>query len=363
MVFSRRIAAALACACLGTGALGATAAPPAGPGWHDPLDTPAAASTLAQRGLLTALARAGERLVAVGQRGHVLWSDDGGHRWQQATVPVSSDLVAVAFPTPTQGWAVGHDGVMLASTDGGRSWTRRLDGKGLGALLVAHYEQALARAAEADRERAQRWLAEARRVAEQGAQNPWLDVWFQDAGTGFVVGAFGLVLHTRDGGQTWTPWLDRVDNPKALHLYAVRGIGADVFMVGEQGLALKLDRAAGRFRALDMPYAGTLFGITGTPEALVVHGLRGSLLRSTDGGRLWQALPATVPAGLGAAATDAQGRIVVVSQAGHVLLSSDRGASFAPMKVERPLPAAAVLATPAGLVLAGPRGVHILNLP
>lgn len=363
MVLSRRIAAALACACAAAGALGAAAAPPADPGWQDPLATPAAASALAQRGLLTALARAGERLVAVGQRGHALWSDDGGRRWQQATVPVSSDLVAVAFPTPQQGWAVGHDGVILASADGGRSWTRRLDGHGLGALLVAHCERAAAAAAPSEREHAAKWLAEARRVAAQGAQNPWLDVWFQDAGTGFVVGAFGLVLHTRDGGQSWTPWLDRVDNPKALHLYAVRGIGEEVFIVGEQGLALKLDRAAGRFRALDMPYAGTLFGITGTPDALVVHGLRGNLLRSTDGGRLWQALPATVPAGLGAAATDAQGRIVVVSQAGHVLLSSDRGASFAPLKVDRPLPAAAVLATPGGLVLAGPRGVHALNLP
>jgi photosystem II stability/assembly factor-like uncharacterized protein len=360
MVFSRRIAAVLACACTGAGALWAAAALPADPGWHDPLDTPAAASPLAQRGLFTALARAGERLVAVGQRGHVLWSEDGGRHWQQAAVPVSTDLVAVAFPTPAQGWAVGHDGVILASTDGGRSWTRRLDGNGLGALLVAHYERAAAPSAQ---EPAAKWLAEARRLAEQGTQNPWLDVWFQDASTGFVVGAFGLVLHTRDGGQTWTPWLDRVDNPKALHLYAVRGIGEDVFVVGEQGLALKLDRAAGRFRALDMPYAGTLFGITGAPDALVVHGLRGSLLRSTDGGQRWQALPATVPAGLGAAATDAQGRIVVVSQAGHVLLSSDRGASFAPTKVERPLPAAAVLTTPDGLVLAGPRGVHTLNLP
>ena len=33
------------------------------------------------------------------------------------SVPVSSDLVAVAFPTPQQGWAVGHDGVILASAD------------------------------------------------------------------------------------------------------------------------------------------------------------------------------------------------------------------------------------------------------
>jgi photosystem II stability/assembly factor-like uncharacterized protein len=36
------------------------------------------------------MARAGERLVTVGQRGHILYSDDSGKHWQQAVVPVSS---------------------------------------------------------------------------------------------------------------------------------------------------------------------------------------------------------------------------------------------------------------------------------
>ena len=41
------------------------------------------------------------------------------------------------------------------------------------------------------------------------------------------------------------------DNPKSLHLYAVRRIGGELFAVGEQGLALKLDRDSGRFAAHD----------------------------------------------------------------------------------------------------------------
>jgi len=39
----------------------------------------------------------GQRVVAVGQRGHVLFSDDTGKSWQQAEVPVSADLVAATF--------------------------------------------------------------------------------------------------------------------------------------------------------------------------------------------------------------------------------------------------------------------------
>ena len=111
--------------------------------WRDVLDTPAQKSRLAPRALLSGLARAGQRVVAVGQRGHVLWSDDAGANWQQADVPVSADLVAVHFPTPDSGWAVGHDGVILHSADAGKSWTRQLDGRTLGDVLVAHYTLSL----------------------------------------------------------------------------------------------------------------------------------------------------------------------------------------------------------------------------
>src|SRR5688572_31283560 len=116
--------------------LAARAAAPANSSpWRDVLDTPAQKSALAPRTLLTGLARAGERVVAVGQRGHALFSDDAGKSWQQAEVPVSSDLVAVQFPTATAGWAVGHDGVVLHSADAGKTWARQLDGRSLGDVL------------------------------------------------------------------------------------------------------------------------------------------------------------------------------------------------------------------------------------
>jgi len=334
--------------------LAAGAAAPTAPGpWRDVLDTSAQRSALAQSAVVTGLARAGKRVVAVGQRGHVLLSDDAGKSWQQADVPVSADLVAVCFPTAASGWAVGHDGVILRSTDAGHSWLRQLDGRTLGDVLVAHYTKS----GDA------KWLAEARRFAAQGAENPFLDVWFDDVGNGIVVGAFGLVLRTGDGGQTWEPLLHATDNPKSLHLYAVRRIGGDLFIAGEQGLLMKLDRDGARFSALTIPYAGTLFGLVGKDRVIVAHGLRGNVVRSADGGQTWQIVPTGVGVGLTASALDERGRMVIVSQAGHVLVSSDNGASFAPVKVERPIPAAAVVSAGAGsLVIAGPRGVQSLPL-
>src|SRR3546814_20788149 len=92
---------------------------------------------------------------------------------------------------------------------------------------------------------------------------------------GYIVGAFNLVLATSDGGEHWMPWLDRSDNPKAYHLYAIRQVGGSIYAVGEQGLVLKLDADAQRLRALALPYGGTLFGITGDDAGVIVYGLRG----------------------------------------------------------------------------------------
>ena len=317
--------------------------------FRDVLDVASRSSPLAARSLLCGLARAGKRLVAVGQRGHILTSDDIGRTWQQADVPVSSDLLAVHFPTAEAGWAVGHDGVVLHSADAGRTWQRQLDGRALGELLAAAYSQG----SDA------KWFAEAKRFAAQGAENPLLDVCFQDARNGHVVGAFGLVLRTADGGKSWTPLLHATDNPKGLHLYAVRRIGDAVYIAGEQGTLLKWDGS--RFAALASPYAGTLFGLVGNERAVLAHGLRGNVVRSTDGGRSWAAVPTGVGVGLTASAVDALGRFVIVSHAGHVLVSSDDGASFVARPLERTVPAAAVVGGDAGmLVVAGPRGVQVL---
>ena len=155
------------------------AGPVAGAGFADVLDTPAQASTLASRGLMQAVARAGNRLVAVGQRGHVVVSTDEGKTWKQSMIPVSSDLTAVYFVDAKDGWAVGHDGVVLHTADGGESWQLQLDGRRANDMLLGAMERKVA--AEPASESAKALLAEAKRYKEQGADKPFLDVWFADA--------------------------------------------------------------------------------------------------------------------------------------------------------------------------------------
>lgn len=325
------------------------------PVFMSPLAQPSAKSALAVRAPLNALAMAGSRIVTAGQRGHILYSDDG-KAWTQAEVPLSSDLTALSFPSPQQGWAVGHEGVILHTTDGGATWRKQLDGNQAAALLVKHYDQST----QPDDAAAQRLKQDAQAFAAQGADKPFLDVWFEDDKKGFAIGAFNLILRTEDGGQSWTPWLDRIDNPKALHLYAIRPAGETVYIVGEQGLVLRLDRTKQRFVTVPLPYQGTLFGVLGTPGATLVFGLRGNAWRSTDGGMNWTKVDTGVAAGLSSGLVRADGSIVLVSQAGQVLVSTDEGASFNRVKVGTAAPAFAVAETGKGSVaLAGMGGVRI----
>ncbi len=78
--------------------------------------------------LLQDIVRIGDRLVVVGERGHIATSDDNGKTWQQAEVPTRAMMNAVFFISPTEGWAVGHDALVLHTTDAGLTWTIQLDG-------------------------------------------------------------------------------------------------------------------------------------------------------------------------------------------------------------------------------------------
>jgi photosystem II stability/assembly factor-like uncharacterized protein len=87
------------------------------------LSTPAPQVVNPSGAELIAITRAGDRLVAGGAHGIIIYSDDNGVTWHQASVPVTLTITDIAFATPKIGWAVGAFGVVLHTTDGGESWT------------------------------------------------------------------------------------------------------------------------------------------------------------------------------------------------------------------------------------------------
>lgn len=300
-----------------------------------PLDLPAQISPRVTQTRLTDITRTPDgAIVAVGQLGHVVVSRDGGKSWTQAAVPVSSDLVAVQFTSVQTGWAVGHDGVVLKSTDGGQSWTVKLTGRSYGEQIVAHYEALIGRGETG----LQDILEQARRLREDGADKPFLDVWFENERSGWVIGAFNLILKTDDGGESWYPWLDRIDNEMQYTLFEFHGQGDALYIAGELGLLLKLDRASSRFVKLESPYPGTLFGVTGNGTDVLIHGLRGNAFVSSDGGHTWRTLATGLRGGISKAAFLSDGRLALAAVDGQVSVSSDGGASFRPLRYPNPTP-------------------------
>ncbi|MCE4071509.1 MULTISPECIES: WD40/YVTN/BNR-like repeat-containing protein [Pseudomonas] len=294
----------------------------------DPLFVPARPSHLAQTSQLVDITRAGDRIVTVGWRGHILYSDDQGNSWAQAQVPVSVDLTAVSFPSPSKGWAVGHGGVILHSEDGGATWIKQQDGFLTHKLLEDFYRKRLEHASEEQKPEFENLLAQVQLNYGTGPEQPWLDVWFDDEMHGYVVGTFNLILETRDGGLSWIPLMEQIDNPEALHLDAIARIGGELYIASERGTIFRLDPQENRFATLQTGYLGTLFGIVGNRDVVVVYGLRGNAFRSTDQGRSWAQINTGTKSTLIGATNFKNERIALVSQAGQLLLGDALATQF-----------------------------------
>ncbi|KXU82940.1 hypothetical protein CI15_27855 [Paraburkholderia monticola] len=325
----------------------------------DPLDAPAIMHTqVAGRPMMT-VARAGTRLVAVGMRGLIAVSDDQGKSWSQVAAPVRSDLVALSFPTSRDGWAVGHDGVVLHTADGGRNWVHQFDGRMAAASLVNTYKARIAAGDTALQPYADQLLLN----YKAGPSLPLLSVWFADAQHGMAVGPFGTAIATDDGGKSWQPILERIDNPQFLHLNAVCGVAGDVFIAGEKGTVFRLDKVSGKFAPVETGYAGSFFGMTGDARALFAYGLRGTIYRSTDRGASWVPLKSPLHGAVTSAAPiESRHLVMFVTSSGEATLYDETTDTFRPLKTSRPAAFTGVLApNDDALVLTSLEGASLVS--
>jgi len=342
--------------------LGTLALQPAQAG--DPLQTPARMSAKAPKAMLLALAQAGARTVAVGERGIILVRDGGGAAgtWRQAQVPVSVTLTGVAFADAANGWAVGHDGVILATSDGGAQWTTRFDGNQANALMLADAKAAVAKAqaagggaALADAENA---LGDIEAAAKFGPSRPLLGVWFRDAKTGYAVGAYGQAFRTVDGGAHWNSMGAGLGNPEGLHYNAVAGGPGNVLAIaGEGGYVYRSTDGGASWQRSATGYSGQLYGVMFTGRSLLAYGFGGHVFRSEDGGASWRETPAVTKKSLvGGAMQD--GAIVLAAQDGALLRSDDDGMSFRVLRQGDAVPTAGLLAANGTVLLSGVGGVR-----
>lgn len=289
----------------------------------DPPARPALAVPLATKAPLTAVARAGDRWVAVGDYGVVLYTGDG-RQWQQAgSVPVDTLLTAVTFVSAEQGWAVGHGGVVLSTGDGGRTWSTLATLEGSPTLL---------------------------------------SVWFGDADHGLATGAYGAAFATRDGGRTWNRIEVGRDRDEELHLNHVFAAGKGLFIAAESGAAFRSTDGGQTWSRLKTGVSGSLWtGAALRSGAVLLAGMSGRLLASRDDGETWTTVDTGTDQALTGVIETPTGDIVAVGNGG-VIVRVDAGLATARAEVRADRQnLAAVGALPSGLVYFGQQGAVVAD--
>jgi photosystem II stability/assembly factor-like uncharacterized protein len=320
---------------------------------------------------------AGSRIVAVGELGVIAYSDDQGQNWQQAKVPTSVTLTAVYFPTSQQGWAVGHDGVVLHSSDAGLTWQKQLDGNLVNTLtlaatknVVVALERRIAVASdeqlvelERDMEELGYQLADAENAIAAGPVNPFMDVWFADEHQGLIVGAFGMIFRTEDGGNKWKALNTAIDNPDGFHYYGLAQTKTALLLIGEAGLMFRSFDQGRSWETLTSPYEGPMFGIGAdlTNDQAIAVGLRGKIVIMEANGDNLELVETVVPVALNTGIKRSDGSWLLAGLAGQLLVQTSKGDSFALLKARFSACMSIVETADKHLVLAGLRGLKRID--
>lgn len=229
---------------------------------------------LAKNSLLLDIVQSESQMMVVGERGHVLLSDDQGQNWQQVSVPTTATLTAVTSVGDSI-WAVGHDSIIIASKDAGKTW------------------------------QVQQFLPDLER--------PLMDVAFFDTNHGIAIGSYGVFFRTTDGGENWTreyhtsflhpddqDYLEELKQEDEAfyleemasilpHLNRVNLDGEALLIAGETGLLAKSNDQGKSWERLESGYMGSFFDVAQTSKGEVLAaGLRGNIYRSNTSLDDWQ---------------------------------------------------------------------------
>ena len=311
--------AVMALSALLAGLAGTCAASP-GPTGLDPEATVRRVDRLA----MLALTRAGDRLVAAGERGRILVSDDSGSSWRVAVSPTHHTLTSLFFASPKVGFATGHQGTLLRTEDGGLTWTAaRIDMK----------------------------------------QKPALFALRMRGENGIAVGAYGAYLETLDGGRTWQ---QRAIGPAEFdrHLTGIAMVGEGrAVLAGEAGTLLATLDGGATWQLLKPPYEGSFFGAIGLRSGgVIAFGMRGNAFRTADLGKTWQRIDLGAYKGaLQGASELADGTVVLMGADGMIAASRDEGVTFAVNFLPSRTTVVALERTMGRSLSAGPSGLHWID--
>ncbi len=274
-------------------------------------------------------ANAGPRVLAGGQKGLIIYSDNGGQSWHQAKVPFSGTITSIAFASAKVGWATGELGVILKTEDGGENWVKQLDGIAEIALMNTA-TQAYVAAQEPGSDNADRATRRAKILTSQGPDKPFLSLLPISETEIFAFGAYRFAEHSTDGGKSWTDWSMNIDDPVSHNIYDAANINGAYYLVSEASLIFKSTDGGRTFPKLAQPGNATFFGITDTGAGgILAYGVAGEIYLSTDQGKTWTQPNFTGQSNINTiSALPGSGLLVAGDAGGGLWISKDHGNSF-----------------------------------
>jgi photosystem II stability/assembly factor-like uncharacterized protein len=264
---------------------------------------------------------------AVGSGGGILATTDGGAGWTAQASNTTDDLKGVNFADAADGWAVGDQGTIVHTSDGGATWAAQASGTSYDLTGVAFTDAqngwATGQAFSPDgyssgvilhtTNGGQDWATQYASTFDPNTDFVGIAfsaVAFADAQHGWAVGetlgtdstyTATVVMHTSDGGATWTKQLDynppfqsntdeatlaSVACTDAEHAVAVGSDenGAEVWRTtngGQTWSRVKVPASASGYN--DVVFADANHGwAVGGP-----YGSGSSIIRTTNGGATW----------------------------------------------------------------------------
>jgi len=226
--------------------------------------------------------------------------------------------------------AVGERGSILVSTDQGASWTPGattfkstltcvcFDADGRQGWAAGHDGLILA-----TRDGGQSWNLSYR---SQDPENSFLDIAIIAPGRILAVGAFGLAMESRDWGHNWDPV--RIGAGDRHFNHVGRSSKGRILLTGESGLVVESADKGDTWSELPTPYEGSFFGSLELADGrLLIHGLRGHVFISADN-KGWTEVPTPTPSLLACSLRLADGRLLLAGQARCWLIGSGEPLSF-----------------------------------
>jgi photosystem II stability/assembly factor-like uncharacterized protein len=217
----------------------------------------------------------GGHKVAVGKFGLILSTEDDGKTWQRRHSGTTKALSSVSFADRDHGFVVGSGGAVLATKDGGATWVPQKSGTEdqllgvhavtpLRVFIVGAFGTLLSTSdgGRSWNKHDVKWddLIE-RVIKETGYVEPNLNaIYFNSAENGWIVGEFGLVMHTRDGGSSWVAQRYGSDFPQ---LYAIEfQDDRNGWAVGQAGSVIQTRDGGQRWSAVDMESKRDLYDLS-----------------------------------------------------------------------------------------------------